>query len=79
LVVVGYQFCTNLHLGVVYTMDHEVVPRPCKNMWLAIELIPWSLRFTPRRKLPQKTYFKAYIIHWHGPTGFTAGETKEVI
>ena len=28
---------------------------------------------------PQKTYFKAYIIHWHGPTGFAAGEAKEVL
>ena len=28
---------------------------------------------------PQKTYFKAYIIHWHGPKGFVVGETKEVL
>ena len=28
---------------------------------------------------PQKTYFKAYIIHWHGPTDFVVGEAKEVL
>ena len=27
----------------------------------------------------QKTYPKAYIIHWHGPTGFTVGEAKELL
>jgi hypothetical protein len=28
---------------------------------------------------PQKTYFHAYIIYYHGPTGFEVGEAKEVL
>jgi hypothetical protein len=26
-----------------------------------------------------KTYFKAYVIHWHGLAGFAVGEAKEVL
>ena len=28
---------------------------------------------------PQKTYFKSYIIHWHGSMGFAVGEVKKVL
>ena len=35
--------------GVVYTMDHEVVPRPCKKLWLVVGLVPGPLRFIPRK------------------------------
>ena len=54
-------------------------------MWLVVELVPWPLRFTSSGKGksdhgtwgPQKVYFKAYIIHYHGPMGFAVGEAKE--
>ena len=36
--------------------------------------LPWSLILGP-----QKAYFKAYIFHQQGPTGFVAGEAKEVL
>ncbi len=31
-------------------MDHEVIPRPCKICDLVVELVPGSLRFTPRKQ-----------------------------
>jgi hypothetical protein len=52
---------------------------------LVVELVPGSLLFTSRKKTcqsdhgvegPPKTYFKAYIIHRHGPKGFMVGEGK---
>ena len=57
---------------------------PEKNMWLVVELVPWSLRFTPRKKWrrnhgvwgPLKTYFEANIVHWHGLNGFFSGRGK---
>ena len=81
-----YNQCANLgyiHLGVVYTMDYEDVPGPCKSVdWLLN-----SSRETKEKKCqsdrggwgPQKTYFKAYIIHWHDSTGFAVREAKEVV
>ena len=55
------------YLAVVYTMmDHEGIP-----IRLAVELVPGPLQFTARKDYqsdyrvqgPQKTYFKACIIH----------------
>lgn len=51
-------------------MDHEGIPR------LAVELVPRPLQSTSRKSCqcdyrvqgPHKTYFKAYIIHYHNPT-----------
>ena len=76
----------NYLLGVVYTMDHEVIPIPYKiRDWLLNSF--WDY-FGLHKKIkcqsdhgvrgPQKTYLKAYIIHSHGPTGFVMGEAKEV-
>ena len=28
-------------------------------------------------EIPTKAYFKAYVIHRHGPTGFAVGEAKK--
>ena len=68
-------------------MNHEVVPRPCK-------ICEWLFNLSRDHfglhqgkqyqsdhgiRRPQKTYFKAYIIHLHGPTGFAVGEPKEVL
>ena len=72
------------YCGVVYTMGPWSCPKALQNMWLAGELISEPLRFTPRKKShrdhgfrgPQKTYYKAYIIHWHGPMGFALGEAN---
>ena len=65
-------------------MDHEVLQRPSK-------IFDWLLNSSPdyfglhqgknvrvTMRFP-KTYFKAYIIHLHGPTGFAMGEAKEVL
>jgi hypothetical protein len=58
-------------LGVVYTMDHEVVPRPCK-------ICDWLLNSSwDHFDLDQGK--KTYIIHWIGPTGFGMGEAKKVL
>ena len=54
-------------------------------MWLVVELDSWTLWFTTRTQHkndhgvqgPQKTYFKAYIIHWHCSTCFAVGKTKK--
>jgi hypothetical protein len=75
-------YFSNSH--VVYTPDHEVVPRPC-------HIYDWLLNSSrdgfglhPRQKFqsdhglwdPQKTYFNACIIRWHA---FAVGEAKEVL
>ena len=52
-----------------------------------VELILGPTLYTPKKKCqndhgvwgPQKTHFMAYIIHWHGPTGFVVGEANEVL
>ena len=68
-------------------MDHEVVPWPCKICdWLLHSPRDYYFRFILREKCQsghevwgtQKMYLNAYIVHWHGPTGFAVGETKEV-
>jgi hypothetical protein len=73
-------------LGVVYTMGLEVVPRSCK----ICDLIGcWTRHgitsvYTKEKNVksdhevqgPQKTYFKVYIIYWHGPTSFAMGRSK---
>ena len=56
-----------VYLGVLYTMDQEVIPRPYKILSLVVELVMGPLRFTPRGKSHsdhgargiQNTYFKA--------------------
>ena len=61
-------------------MDNEVVPRLYK-------ICDWLLRFAPRAKCqsdhgvqgPQKTNFKAYVIHYHDPTDFAVGEARKVL
>jgi hypothetical protein len=73
-------------LGVAYNMDHEAVPRLSK-------ICDWLLNSSQDHfglhqgkkcqsdhevQGPQKTYFKAYIIHGHGPTCFAMGETKKM-
>jgi hypothetical protein len=75
------------YLGAVYTMGLEVVPRSC-------QICDWLLNLSwdhfglyqgknsqsdHEVQGPQKTYFKVYIIYWHGPTGFAVGEAKEVL
>ena len=70
-------------------MDHEVVPRPYKICdWLLNSSSFWDhfglhqgKKYQSDHEVrdPQKTYFKAYFIHWHGPKGFAVGETKEVL
>ena len=75
------------HTGVVYTMEHEVVPRPCKICDWLLNLYRDHFGLHRRKKChsdygvqgPQKTYFKAYIIHWHSPRGFAMGEAKEML
>ena len=59
-------------------MEHEVVPRPSK-------ICDWLLNSShdhfglhQKKKCqsdhgvwgPQRTYFEAYIVHWHGPTDY---------
>ena len=38
-----------------------------------------NVRVTMEFEVPKKRYIKAYIIHWHDPTGFVVGDTKEVL
>ena len=38
-----------------------------------------NVRVTMEFKAPQKTCLKAYINHWHGPTGFAMGEARKVL
>jgi hypothetical protein len=72
-------------LGVVYTMDHEVVLSPINfgiGCWTRLGITstytkenmskwPWSSR-SPKR-------YNLRPIHWHRPTGFVVGEAKEVL
>ena len=59
--------CVKWSLGLVYTMDQEVVPWRRKERRLAVELVLRSFWFTQRKKWqsdsegqgPQKTNFKA--------------------
>ena len=68
-------------------MDHEVVPRPYKIYDWLLNSSRGHLGLQQGKKChndhgvwgPQKTNVKAYIIHWHGPTGFAVGEAKEVL
>lgn len=55
-------------------------------MWLTVELNFSPLQFTLRKKNcksdhgvfgPQKTYFQAYIIHYHDPTDIAVSRKKE--
>ena len=65
-------------------MDHEVVPRHCKFCdWLFnLSRDHFSLhqgkyiRVTMEFEVPKRHIFKAYIIHWHGSTGFCSGRGK---
>ena len=71
---------------VVYTMDHEVVQSLVKFV-IGYWTRPVTTSVYTKEKTsewpcswgPQKTYFKVYIIHWHGPTSFVVGEAKEVV
>lgn len=74
-------------LRVVYTMDCEVVPRPCEICDWLLNSSLGALRFPPRTKTIewpwslrfQKTSFEAYVIHGHDPLGFDVGEAKEAV
>ena len=50
-------------LGVVYTMDHKVVPRRSKNLWLVVELIPRPLQLTPRKHVRLTVKFQVSKRH----------------
>jgi hypothetical protein len=69
-----------------YILIHEVI-------FCCSKLRDWSLHLSPdnfdlhqgkeckcdhKTWDPQKAYFQAYIIHYHGPTGFAVGKAKEV-
>ena len=68
-------------------MDYEFVPRPCKICdWLLNSSwdhfgLHQGKKFESGHEIrgPQKTYFKAYIIHCCGPTYFAVGEAKGVL
>ena len=68
-------------------MDHEVIPRPCNiyNWLLNSSQDHFGLHQGKKChsdhevRGPHKTYFKAYIIHWHGPTSNAVGEAKEML
>ena len=53
--------------GVVYTMDHEVVPRPGE---ICVEFVPWPFRFTPRRDVKVITQFQILDIRILRPALF---------
>ena len=55
-------------LGVVYTMDNEVVPRPCKNVWLVVELVWGPFQFTPRKNVRVTMDCGVHKIHIWRPT-----------
>ena len=71
-------------LRAVYSMDHEVVPRPCKICDWLLNLSWDYFGLHQGQKCQsdhgsrgfQKTCFRAYIIHWHGPSDFAAGVAK---
>ena len=68
-------------------MDHEVVPMPCKICdWLLNSSQDHfglhqeqNIGVTMKFEVLKETYFKACIVHWHGPTGFAVGEAKDVL
>ena len=74
------------YLGVVYTLDHEVIPRPRKIcIWLS-NLSRNHFGDTEPKchsdhgvQGPQKTIFEACSIHRHDPTCFAMGEAKEML
>ena len=74
-------------MEVVYTMDYEVVPRSYKICaWLLNSSWDHFVLHLAKKcgsdygiQGLQKIYFKAYIIHWHGPTGFVLREAKELL
>jgi hypothetical protein len=67
-------------------MDHEVIPSPYKIRDWVLNSFRNYFDLHQETKCqsdhgvcgPQKTYFKAYIIHLHGPMGFVMWEAKEV-
>ena len=73
-------------LSIVYTMDHEVIPRPCEickllnssqdHLWLLQGKMVDKV--TMEFEVHKIYVFKAYIIHWHGPINFVVGEAKHV-
>ena len=65
-------------LRVVDTMDHEFVLRPRKNCDWLLNSSRDYLVYTKKTNIRQKTFSKAYNIHWLGLMGFAVGETKEV-
>ena len=68
-------------------MDQEVDQRLCKICDWLLNSSRDHFSLHQREKMlqwswvqgPQNMCFKAYIIHWHGPTGFEVGEAKEVL
>ena len=76
------------NLGVVYTMDQIVVPRPCETCDWLLSLSWFTLQFTPRKKNTKVTMEfevpkRHNIVDLHyplnTPTGFAVGEAKEVL
>ena len=65
-------------------MDHVVTPRPCKirDWMLNVSWDHFGLHQGKKCQSdhevwgPHKTYCKAYIIYWHGPTGSVWEEKK---
>ena len=86
--ILGEQVTTSWSMltywGVVDTMDHEVVQRPCRRCGWLLNLSwdhfgvhirkewPWSSR-------SPKDICRGLHTHWLGPTGFVMGEAKEVL
>ena len=68
-------------------MDHDVIPRSYKNVVWLLNLSREDFGLHQGKKCqsdhgvwgPQKTYFKAYIIHWHCQISFVVEEAKEVL
>jgi hypothetical protein len=58
-------------------MDHEVIPCSLKICDLGVHR--GKFKSDHGTWGPPKTYFHAYIIHRHGPTGFVVREAKEVL
>ena len=62
---------SHLDIGIVYTLDHEVISRPCKNGDWLLNLSQDHFSLHQGKKCqsdhgvqgPHKTYSKAYIIH----------------
>jgi hypothetical protein len=68
-------------------MDYEIVPRPRKIYDWLLNSSRYHFGLHQDKTCqsdhggwgPHMTYFKAYIIQWHGPTSFVVGEAKEVL